>query len=87
MGVKVQKSALPTLFNFARVRAAHQPHVIGRGIGSNRFYREPPKVRDNVGRGIGIGSIKFYREPPKVRHTSKGACKSQRPLGRQLGSH
>ena len=27
MGIKVQKSALPTLFNFARVRAAHQPHV------------------------------------------------------------
>ena len=27
MGIKAQKSALPTLFNFARVRAAHQPHV------------------------------------------------------------
>ena len=27
MGIKVKKSALPTLFNFARVRAAHQPHV------------------------------------------------------------
>ena len=27
MGIEVQKSALPTLFNFARVRAAHQPHV------------------------------------------------------------
>ena len=28
MGIKVQKSTLPTLFNFARVRAAHQPHVL-----------------------------------------------------------
>ena len=27
MGRKVQKSALPTLFNFARVRAAPHPHV------------------------------------------------------------
>ena len=27
MGEKFQKSALPTLFNFVRVRAAHQPHV------------------------------------------------------------
>ena len=26
--VKVQESTLPTLFNFARVRAAHQPHVL-----------------------------------------------------------
>ena len=26
-GIEVQKSALPTLFNFARVRAASQPHV------------------------------------------------------------
>ena len=27
MGIEVQKSALPTLFNFARVRAASQPHL------------------------------------------------------------
>ena len=27
MGIEVQKSALPILFNFARVRAASQPHV------------------------------------------------------------
>ena len=27
MGIEVQKSALPTLFHFARVRAASQPHV------------------------------------------------------------
>ena len=27
MGIEVQKSALPTLFNIARVRAASQPHV------------------------------------------------------------
>ena len=27
MGIESQKSALPTLFHFARVRAAHQPHV------------------------------------------------------------
>ena len=30
MGVKVQKSALQTLFNFAKVWAAHQPHVHSR---------------------------------------------------------
>ena len=34
MGIEVQKSALPTLFNFARVRAASQPHV-------NVIYEEP----------------------------------------------
>ena len=28
MSRKAQKSALPKLFNFARVRAAHQPHVL-----------------------------------------------------------
>ena len=28
MGIGVQKSALPTLFHFARVRAASQPHVL-----------------------------------------------------------
>ena len=27
ISIEVQKSELPTLFNFARVRAAHQPHV------------------------------------------------------------
>ena len=27
MGIEVQKSALPTLFNFVRIRAASQPHV------------------------------------------------------------
>ena len=27
MGIEVQKSAIPTFFNFARVRAAPQPHV------------------------------------------------------------
>ena len=27
MGIEVQKSVLPTLFTFARVRAASQPHV------------------------------------------------------------
>ena len=30
MPIKVQKSALPTLFNFARVRAASQPHVLAK---------------------------------------------------------
>ena len=29
MGEKVQKTALPTLFHFAWVRAAYQPHVSG----------------------------------------------------------
>ena len=33
MGIKFQKSALPALFNFAQVRAAHQPHV-GKSVGS-----------------------------------------------------
>ena len=28
MGTEVQKSTLPTLFHFARVRTASQPHVI-----------------------------------------------------------
>ena len=32
MGIVVQKSALPTLFNFARVRAASQPHVRRLGL-------------------------------------------------------
>ena len=27
MGIEVKKSALPTIFNFARVRAASQPQV------------------------------------------------------------
>ena len=29
MSVMVQVSALPSLFNFARVRVAHHPHVMG----------------------------------------------------------
>jgi len=28
MGIEVQKNAFPTLFNFAKVRAASQPHVL-----------------------------------------------------------
>ena len=32
MGVKVQKSALQTLFNFAKVWAAHQPHHTARKV-------------------------------------------------------
>ena len=27
MGVVFQKNALPTLFNYVRVRESHQPHV------------------------------------------------------------
>ena len=32
MGIEVQKSEFPTLFNFARVRAASQPHVIKNNL-------------------------------------------------------
>ena len=35
MGKESQKSALPTLFHFARVRAALQPHVPGNVISPN----------------------------------------------------
>ena len=54
MGIEVQKSALPTLFNFARVSAASQPHVedaytvhqvyrIGKNFGYARQKKRPKK--------------------------------------------
>ena len=35
MGKEIQKNALPSLFHFLRVRAAHQPHL------DNGFSMEP----------------------------------------------
>ena len=45
MGIEVQKSALPTLFNFARVRAASQPHVIKNNLVPEREQTEKSKKK------------------------------------------
>ena len=47
MGIEVQKGALPTLLNFAGVRAASEPHVLGRRFNqlchSTDFFDNPLK--------------------------------------------
>ena len=39
MGIEVQKRAPPTLFHFARARAASQPHVVFKVALLSGFYQ------------------------------------------------
>ena len=48
MGIEVQRSALPTLFHFDRVRAASQPHVNFIGITLQTRHTERIKGRKTV---------------------------------------
>ena len=45
MGIEVEKSAFPTLFNFGRIRAASQPHVTMRLLLQKLGYFEMQRVR------------------------------------------
>ena len=61
-GYKVQKSTLPTLFNFAGVRAAHQPHVGNKVFAHDMSLASQPNIYtlDTICR-ISVGEVPTWR--------------------------